>query len=58
MTANIAGERSRIPASPALVPLAVGLCLYGLLLLAGNRLLNDPDSYWHLVVGRWIVQPR
>jgi hypothetical protein len=58
MTANTAGERSRILASPALVPLAVGLCLYGLLLFAGNRLLNDPDSYWHLVVGRWIVEHR
>src|ERR1700736_187690 len=58
MTANTAGERSRILASPALVPLAVGLCLYGLLLFAGNRLLNDTDSYWHLVVGRWIVEHR
>src|ERR1700694_6282662 len=58
MTANIASERSRILASPAVIPLAVGLCLYGLLLFAGNRLLNDPDSYWHLVVGRWIVERR
>src|SRR5258708_16480998 len=58
MTANAASERSRILASPTLIPPAVGLCLYGLLLLAGNRLLNDPDSYWHLVVGRWIVEHR
>jgi hypothetical protein len=58
MIANTAGERSRAIALPALLPLAVGLGLYGLILFAGNRLLNDPDSYWHLVVGRWIVEHR
>jgi hypothetical protein len=46
------------PRSPALVPLAAGVVLYGVILFAGNRLLNDPDSYWHLVVGRWIVAHR
>jgi len=52
------GERRRILTSPALVPLAVGLCLYVLVLFVGNRLLNDPDSYFHLAVGRWIVEHR
>ena len=54
---SIAG-RSPIFSSPALVPLAAGVVLYGVILFAGNRLLNDPDSYWHLVVGRWIVAHR
>ena len=28
------------------------------MLLAGDQLLNDPDSYWHVVVGRWMVEHR
>ncbi len=42
-------------ASPALVPLAVGGVLYLVMLTVGDKLLNDADSYWHIVVGRWIV---
>jgi len=26
-----------------------------LLLINGNPLLNDPDTYWHIAVGRWIL---
>jgi hypothetical protein len=29
--------------------------LYLLLLAVGAKLLNDPDTYWHLAVGRWIL---
>ena len=43
---------------PALVPVAVGGALYVVMLLAGDQLLNDPDSYWHIVVGRWIAEHR
>src|SRR5260221_12583871 len=50
--------RSRIVSARALVPLGVGVVLYSLILFAGNQLLNDPDSYWHLVVGRWMVEHR
>ncbi len=25
------------------------------MLLSGDKLLNDADSYWHIVVGRWMV---
>jgi hypothetical protein len=35
-------------------PLGFGAALYGLLLIAGERLLNDPDTYWHIAAGRWI----
>ena len=29
--------------------------LYLVVLLVGNKLLNDPDTYWHIVVGQWIL---
>jgi hypothetical protein len=35
-------------------PLGIGAAIYGLLLLVGERLLNDPDSFWHIATGRWI----
>src|SRR5215471_10400567 len=41
--------------SPAAVsPLWIGAAIYGLLLVTGERLLNDPDTYWHIATGRWI----
>ena len=45
-------------AAPALVPLAVGGVLYLVMLISGDQLLNDPDSYSHIVVGRWMVEHR
>jgi hypothetical protein len=38
-----------------LLPLWVGLGVYALALLAGNQLLNDPDTYWQISVGQWIL---
>ena len=38
------------------LPLVVAACVYALLLALGHRLLNDPDSFWHLVIGRWMVE--
>ena len=44
------------PFSPrAAVPWLVGATVYVLLLTLGPRLLNDPDSYSHIAVGRWIL---
>ncbi len=37
------------------MPWLVGTGVFALLILLGKRLLNDPDSYWHVAVGRWIV---
>lgn len=31
------------------------MVVYALVLAAGNRLLHDPDTYWHLAVGRWLL---
>ena len=42
------------PARAAL-PWVVGGGVYVLLLTLGQRLLNDPDSYSHVAVGRWIL---
>ena len=39
----------------AALPWLVGAGVYVLLLTLGPRLLNDPDSYSHIAVGRWIM---
>ena len=40
----------------ALLPVFVGAVLYVLMLGLGNQLLKDGDTYWHLVVGDWILK--
>src|SRR5262245_16692853 len=37
------------------LPLWVGAAVYGLLLLVAPQLLNDPDTYSHIALGRWIL---
>lgn len=40
-------------------PLAIGLLLFGCLAnVNGLSLLSDPDSQWHIAVGKWILQHR
>ena len=41
-----------------LLPLWVGVGVYALFLLAGNRLLIDPDTMWQVTVGQWILDHR
>src|SRR4051812_27414724 len=41
-----------------LLPLWVGAGIYALFLLAGNRLLIDPDTMWQITVGQWIIDHR
>jgi len=38
--------------------LSIPLISYLLLLLAGDKLLADGDSYWHLAAGQWILENR
>jgi hypothetical protein len=45
------------PARAAL-PWLAGAGVYILLLVLGPRLLNDPDSYSHIAVGRWVMAHR
>ncbi len=45
------------PAGPPLAldgPLWLGAAIYALLLVVGERLLNDPDTFLHIATGRWI----
>lgn len=39
----------------AALPWLVSLGVYAMLLVLGQRMLNDPDSYSHIEVGRWII---
>ena len=39
----------------AALPWLVGAGVYALLLTLGPQLLNDPDTYSHVAVGRWIL---
>jgi hypothetical protein len=43
---------------PSILPLLVATMLYLVVLMGGANLLNDPDSYWHVMVGQWIVEHR
>jgi hypothetical protein len=40
------------------LPLWVGIGVYALLVLAGDRLLIDPDTRWQITVGQWILDHR
>src|SRR5258706_7205809 len=53
--ANTAEDASRMR---GLLPLWVGAFIYALFLLAGNRLLIDPDTLWQITVGQWILDHR
>jgi hypothetical protein len=40
----------------ALLPVLTAAIVYVVVLIVGSKLLNDPDSFWHLTVGQWIVE--
>jgi hypothetical protein len=56
MTMPIAREKAGALPLPAILPFLVAAVVYVVVLLAGGALLSDPDSYWHVAVGRWIVE--
>lgn len=58
MSIATANDSVRDRSMPGMLPLYVGLGVYALLLIAGNRLLADPDTYWQITVGRWIFDHR
>ncbi len=47
----------RRAARPFGLPLSwlIGLGTYAILALAGQAVLADPDPYWHVAAGRWII---
>jgi hypothetical protein len=55
MSDEVIGSAAKPFPAQAAVPWLVGAGVYVLLLTLGPRLLNDPDSYSHIAVGRWIL---
>jgi len=58
MTLSVAHANEDLSPMRGLLPLWVGLGIYALFLLAGNRLLIDPDTMWQVTVGQWILDHR
>ncbi len=48
-------ESARSAFPSIVLPFLVAGVMYLVALSVGARLLNDPDSYWHLVIGHWIL---
>ncbi|MEX0852684.1 MAG: hypothetical protein WD036_05285 [Bauldia sp.] len=55
MAARTIAEEGRGRAWAAATPFLVAAVVYLVALAVGAALLNDPDTYWHLVVGGWIL---
>ena len=55
MTLSVAHAREDASPMRGLLPLWVGVGVYALFLLGGNRLLIDPDTMWQVTVGQWIL---
>jgi hypothetical protein len=55
MTLSVAHTAEAANPLRGLLPLWVGVFIYALFLLAGNRLLIDPDTMWQITVGQWIL---
>ena len=58
MTLSVAHATEQASPMRGLTPLWVGAGIYALFLLAGNRLLIDPDTLWQITVGQWILDHR
>jgi hypothetical protein len=56
--ADIATSASRRRGLGLSLPLIFGLAVYGPLLFAARAVLGDPDTYWHIAIGRWIIAHR
>jgi hypothetical protein len=55
MTVTVTHTEAAAPPARGPLPLWVGVATYALFLLAGNRLLIDPDTMWQITVGQWII---
>ncbi|MGH6977096.1 MAG: hypothetical protein ACREED_08735 [Stellaceae bacterium] len=53
--ASLPAAKSRFGVS---LPLLVALTAFVAVLANASGLLGDPDTYWHIVVGRWIIEHR
>jgi hypothetical protein len=55
MTLSVAHATEEASPLRGLLPLWVGVFIYALFIVAGNRLLIDPDTMWQITVGQWIL---
>ena len=58
MTLSVAHATEDASPTRGPLPLWVGAGIYALFVLAGNRLLIDPDTMWQITVGQWILDHR
>ena len=58
MTLSVANTAEEASPLRGLLPLWVGVFVYALLFVAGDRLLLDPDTQWQITVGQWILDHR
>ncbi|WP_322517793.1 hypothetical protein SR870_09890 [Rhodopseudomonas palustris] len=58
MTILTADSSDLAGARRSALPLWIGVAVYAFLLVAGDRLLNDPDSLWQVTLGQWIIDHR
>jgi hypothetical protein len=55
MTLSVTTAGEDVRSLRGLLPPWVGVAVYGLLIAAGNRLLNDPDTMWQITLGQWML---
>ncbi|MBB1091350.1 hypothetical protein HUU61_08600 [Rhodopseudomonas palustris] len=55
MTILTADSRALSIPRRRLLPLWIATAVYAFLLIAGDRLLNDPDTLWQVTIGQWII---
>jgi hypothetical protein len=55
MTLSVANTLEDASPMRGLLPLWVGVFIYALFLVGGNRLLIDPDTMWQITIGQWIL---
>jgi hypothetical protein len=58
MTLSITHSEERASPMHGLLPLWVGVGIYALFVATGDHLLNDPDTYWQIAIGQWILDHR
>lgn len=52
----MSAQANTAPAGRCTLPCVLGVCLFAGLLLLGNRLLADPDTYWQIRIGQQILE--
>jgi hypothetical protein len=58
MTLSVANTAEDASPMRGLLPLWVGVFVYALFMVGGDRLLLDPDTQWQITVGQWILDHR